>query len=119
MELTHYLNEQIAFKETISPPLQQAQTSHYAYKEISFAIHATLKTKTLKKKKTIQKLFFFCAIIYFCKLPQSALSQGQDEGLMVLGFGLQAQLLQKLCGMKYMHKSKRGQQADKLTTPQP
>lgn len=31
----------------------------------------------------------------------------------------QAQLLQKLCGMKYMHKAKCGQQADKLTTPQP
>lgn len=26
---------------------------------------------------------------------------------------------QRLCGMKYMHKAKRSQQADKLTTPQP
>lgn len=60
-------------------------------------------------------------MFYFCKLPQSTLSQGRDEGFEVGGVGVwgKAQLLQKLCGMKYMHKAKRGQQADKLTTPQP
>lgn len=66
-------------------------------------------------------LFYF-GMMYFCKLPKTTGSHvAGTKGLEVerLRGWVQAQSLQMLRGMKYMHNAKRDQQADKLTTPQP
>lgn len=73
-----------------------------------------MKMGALKKSSTETFFFFCCYTIYFCKLPKhSVVKQGWR------GWGRRAQLLQTLCGMKYMHNAERDQQADKLTTPEP
>lgn len=68
-------------------------------------------------KQFLQTVFifvdFYKALCYKARMKDSGWWGG---GFREWG---QAQLQQRLCGLKYMYKAKCGQQADKLTTPQP
>lgn len=66
------------------------------------------------KKSYMEVVYICCSKIHFGK---HELSQDRDEGFNVVGLGIGRR--RRLCGMKYMHEAQRGQQADKLTTPQP